>query len=219
MTQATTKKRKKRIRLPAELSGVERFEPTLEQGLSEQQVQLRHEQGLVNVDANKKGKSIAGIIFSDIFTFFNVLYIIIATILCIYGLWTQCTFVPVVVANTAIAILQEIKSKLTLDKLTLITEPHVKVRRDGADADIPVTELVLDDVFTVSGGEQISTDGVVLDGFVEVNESILTGESDAVVKRQGDTLYAGSFVVSGICTAKVQAVGKYNYISKLTSRY
>ena len=218
MTQATTKKRKKRVRLPAELSGVERFEPTLEQGLSEQQVQLRNEQGLVNVDANKKGKSIAGIIFSDIFTFFNVLYIIIATILCIYGLWTQCTFVPVVVANTAIAILQEIKSKLTLDKLTLITEPHVKVRRNGADADIPVTELVLDDVFTVSGGEQISTDGIVLDGFVEVNESILTGESDAVVKRQGDTLYAGSFVVSGICTAKVQAVGKYNYISKLTSR-
>ncbi len=214
----TTKKRSKRIKLPADLNGVERFEPSVEQGLTDQQVDVRKEQGFINVDTTKKGKSIPRIIFSNIFTFFNVLYIVIATILCIYGLWTQCTFIPVVLSNTAIAIVQEIKSKLTLDKLNLITEPHIKVRRNGADADITVTELVLDDVFSVSGGEQISADSVVLDGYVEVNEAILTGESDAVIKRKGDTLYAGSFVVSGNCVARVEAIGKYNYIAKLTGR-
>ena len=218
MEDSTAKKSKKRVKLPPDLNGVERFSPTVEQGLSSEQVEARTEQGFVNADTSKKGKSIAEIIFSDIFTFFNVVYIIIATILCIYGLWQQCTFVPVVVANTAIAIVQEIKSKLTLDKLNLITEPHVKVRRNGSDADITVTELVLDDVFSVSGGEQISADSVVLDGYVEVNEAILTGESDAVIKRKGDTLFAGSFVVSGTCTAQVTSVGRYNYIAKLTGR-
>lgn len=212
------KKRKKRVKLPNDLSTVGRFAPTVENGLTTEEVQTRNEQGLVNVDSGKKGKSIAGIIFSDIFTFFNIIYIIITIILCVYGLWSQCTFLPVVVANTAIAIVQEIKSKLTLDKLNLMTEPHVKVRRDGAEEDISVKELVLDDIFTVAGGEQISTDSVVLDGFVEVNESILTGESDAVTKRKGDTLFAGSFVVSGSCMAQVVAVGKFNYISKLTGR-
>ncbi len=218
MNENPTKKRKKRVKLPADLSGVQRFAPTVQRGLTAEEVQTRNEQGLINSDGGKKGKSIAGIIFSDVFTFFNVIYIIITVILCIYGLWKQCGFLPVVVANTAIAIIQEIKSKLTLDKLNLITEPHVKVRRDGEDVDVSVKELVLDDIFFVSGGEQLSTDSVVLDGFVEVNEAILTGESDAVIKRKGDTLFAGSFVVSGACTAQVVSVGKYNYISKLTGR-
>ena len=218
MKDATAKKKRKRVKLPADLSKVERFDVSAEQGLTDEQVAIRQEQGLVNADTSKKGKSIVGIIFSDIFTFFNVVYIIIATILCIYGLWTQCTFVPVVVANTAIAIVQEIKSKLTLDKLNLITEPHVSVKRNGNNADLTVKELVLDDIVSVSGGEQISADSIVLDGYVEVNESILTGESDAVVKRAGDVLYAGSYVVSGSCVARITAVGKYNYISKLTGR-
>lgn len=218
MNETAAKKPKKRVKLPSDLKGTARFEPSAETGLTDEQVRERFEQRLVNVDVAKKGKSVVGIIFSNIFTFFNVLYIIIATVLCIYGLWQQCTFVFVVVSNTAIAIVQEIKSKLTLDKLTLITEPHVKVRRNGADSDIPVTELVLDDIITLFGGEQISADCIVLDGYAEVNESILTGESDAVVKRKGDILYAGSFVVSGTCTAKVDAVGKYNYIAKLSGR-
>ncbi len=218
MANEATKKHRKRVKLPNDLADVERFSPEIQQGLNDEQVDLRKAQGYVNVDATKKGKSIAGIIFSDIFTFFNVIYIIIAVILCVYGLWTQCTFLPVVVANTAIAIVQEIKSKLTLDKLNLITEPHIKAIRNGKQTDIAVTDLVLDDVVTVSGGEQISADGIVLDGYVEVNEAILTGESDAVIKRKGDTLFAGSFVLSGSCTAQISAVGKYNYIAKLTGR-
>ena len=200
------------------MSGVERFSPPTDVGLSAEQVEQRLSQGFVNVDTTKRGKSITGIIVSNIFTFFNVIYIIIATILIVYGLANQCTFLPVVIANTAIAIVQEIKSKITLDKLNLITEPQIKVVRNGETVAISVKELVLDDVVYISGGEQISADSVVLDGFVEVNEAILTGESDAVIKRKGDTLFAGSFVVSGGCTAQVTAVGKYNYIANLTGR-
>ena len=221
MTTATTqneKRKTRRVKLPRDLSGVTRFSPSVGTGLTVEQVEERQNQGLVNVDTTKKGKSIAGIIFSNVFTFFNVVYIIIATILIIYGLAGQCTFLPVVIANTAIAIVQEIKSKITLDKLNLITEPQIRVKRGGKISEISVKELVLDDVVFIAGGEQISADSVVVDGYVEVNEAILTGESDAVIKRKGDTLYAGSFVVSGECTAKVSAVGRYNYIANLTGR-
>ena len=221
MTEPTNNEKKRklpRVKLPRDLSGVERFSPRADSGLTSEQVQSRYAQGLVNVDTTKKGKSIAGIIFSNVFTFFNVVYIIIATILIAYGLAMQCTFLPVVIANTAIAIVQEIKSKITLDKLNLITEPQIKVKRDGKTMEISVKDLVLDDIVSVNGGEQISADSIVLDGYVEVNEAILTGESDAVIKRKGDTLYAGSFVVSGSCTAQVSAVGKYNYIANLTGR-
>lgn len=216
--QQASKKRRKRVKLPADLSAVERFDVHQTEGLNETQLQSRLEQGLVNVDYAKRGKSIGGIIFSNVFTFFNIIYMIIATILCIYGLANQCTFLPVVLANTAIAIVQEIKSKLTLDKLNLITEPKVTVVRNGAEKEISINELVLDDVVHLSDGAQISADCEVLDGFVEVNESILTGESDAVTKRMGDTLFAGSFIVSGRCVAKVCKVGKYNYVAGLTGK-
>ncbi len=218
MANSTTKKRNKKVKLPADLSSVTRFCPSKDAGLLLPQVEERVEQGLVNHDNSRRGKSVFGIIVSNVFTFFNIVYIVIATVLCVYGMAAQCTFLPVVIANTAIAIIQEIKSKLTLDKLNLITEPKVKVLRQGESQEIPVRELVLDDIAYITGGEQIAADSIVLDGFVEVNEAILTGECDAVVKRQGDTLYAGSFVVSGSCTACVSAVGKYNYISKLTGR-
>ncbi len=217
MTDGKTK-RNKRVKLPDNLSGVERFAPNKDFGLTFEQVTARQENGLINKDATKRGKSILGIILTNLFTFFNVIYIVISVILCVYGLASQCTFLPVVVANTAIAIVQEIKSKLTLDKLNLITEPQIKVIRDGENREISIRDLVLDDITYLSGGEQISADSIVLDGFVEVNESILTGESDAVTKRAGDTLYAGSFIVSGSCTAQVSSVGKYNYISGLTGR-
>lgn len=211
-------KTNKRIKLPSDLTGVGRFSPNKDEGLTSDQVALRNEQGFVNVDNSRKGKSILGIVLSNIFTFFNVVYMVITVILCVSGLASQCTYLPVVLANTAIALIQEIKSKLTLDKLNLITEPQVKVVRDNESQDIAVSELVLDDIVYLASGEQISADCIVMDGYVEVNEAILTGESDAVTKRAGDTLYAGSYVVSGSCTAKVSSVGKYNYIASLTGR-
>lgn len=200
------------------IESVERFVVSKTDGLTEQQVALRQEQGLVNVDTTKRGKSIAGIVFSNVFTFFNIIYMIIAVVLCLYGLAAQCSFLPVVIANTAIAIIQEIKSKLTLDKLNLITQPKVKVVRNGQVSEISVDQLVLDDVVEIANGAQISADCEVLDGFVEVNESILTGESDAVTKRVGDVLLAGSYVVSGSCTARVCKVGKFNYVASLSGK-
>ena len=218
LQEDSVKRRRKRIKLPEDLSQVERFAASETQGLSAEQVESRIETGFVNVDGTRRGKSIAGIIFSNLFTFFNIIYIIIAVVLCLYGLASQCTFLPVVIANTAIAIIQEIKSKLTLDKLNLLNEPKIEVMRDGEKKEIPVTELVLDDVVHLYGGAQISADSKVLSGFVEVNESILTGESEAVTKRQGDTLYAGSYVLSGSCVARVDCVGKYNYVSNITGK-
>ena len=218
MNDNSNKKFKRRLKLAKNLDGIERFAPSEDVGLTAEQVNLRNEQGLVNVDKTKHGKSFVGIILSNVFTFFNIIYIVIAVVLCLYGLASQCTFLPVVIANTLIAIVQEIKSKITLDRLNLITEPRIKALRDGDWTEIAITEIVLDDVVTLSSGEQITADSVVLDGFVEVNESILTGESDAVIKRKGDTLFAGSYVVSGTCTAQVMAVGKFNYISSLTGR-
>lgn len=211
-------KRSKRLKPPSNFDSVERFDVPVEKGLTTEQVQSRWESGLVNVDTSKRGKSIAGIIFSNIFTFFNIIYLVITVILGLYNHLDQCGFLPVVVANTGIAIIQEIKSKLTLDKLNLITEPKVKVLRNGDEEEISVNDLVLDDIVFLSNGAQISADCEVVDGLVEVNESILTGESDAVTKRTRDTLFAGSFVVSGSCTAKVCKVGKFNYISSLTSK-
>lgn len=213
-----TKKGCKRTTAPSELNSVERFVVPANTGLSAEQVLLRQQQGLANIDTTRRGKSIFGIVFSNVFTFFNVIYMVIAVILCLYGLASQCSFLPVVIANTAIAIVQEIKSKLTLDKLNLITQPKVKVIRQAEVCEISVDQLVLDDVILLSSGAQISADCEVVEGFVEVNESILTGESDAVTKRVGDVLFAGSFVVSGNCTAKVSKVGKFNYISSLSGK-
>lgn len=209
---------KRNVRLPSDLSSVQRFDVDADTGLTSEQLLARQQSGLVNFDSQKKGKSIVGIILSNTFTFFNVIYIIIAAILLYYGMPKQCSFLPVVLANTLIAIVQEIKAKRTLDRLSLITEPRVNAVRDGAVTDISVNEIVLDDILRLSVGEQISADSVVLSGFVEVNESILTGESDSVTKRAGDMLYAGSYIVSGGCVARVVAVGKYNYVAGLTVR-
>ncbi|MBR7177519.1 MAG: HAD-IC family P-type ATPase [Clostridia bacterium] len=201
-----------------QLEGVERFVAPVKVGLTAAQVEQRNSQGLTNVDNSKKGKSVLGILLSNIFTYFNMIYFIIALVLCLYGMPFECTFVFVVAANTVIAIVQEIKAKKTLDKLNIISEPRVKILRDGLADMHPVSEIVLDDIVLLSNGEQISSDCIVMDGFVEVNEAILTGESEAVVKRAGDTLFAGSFIVGGSCTARVSAVGKYNYIAGLTGR-
>lgn len=197
---------------------VERYQTDTKVGLTAEQVSSRIDQGLVNVDGTRKSKSIVGIILSNLLTFFNIIYLIITILLVTNGKWHQCSYLPVVIANTSIAIIQEIKSKLTLDKLKLIIQPQIQVVRDGVTLEVGVDQLVLDDVVTLSSGSQISADCIVLDGFVEANESILTGESDAITKKAGDVLYAGSYVVSGSCTARVNAVGKFNYIAGLTGR-
>ena len=210
--------RKKKRRKTPDLSLAQRYCPRADEGLTSEQVESRKEDGYVNELSRKQGKSVLQIFLGNIFTFFNMLYLVIAVILMVYAQWTQITFLIVAVVNTGIAIFQEIKSKKSLDKLRIVAAPAVKVVRDGKETEISVEEIVLDDVMKLETGVQICADAVVLEGQTEVNESMLTGESESVVKKKGDNLFAGSYVVSGACLARADKIAEANYIEGLTSR-
>lgn len=209
-----TEVKKKKAAVP--LHEAKRFRPSADVGLSEAQVDSRIEDGLVNGLSKKTGKSYLQIILTNLFTFFNFIYIIVFVALAYFGLWNQILFMAVLVANTGIAIIQEIKSKRTIEKLSIVSAPVATVIRGGEEQEVTVDEVVLDDVMLLSLGKQICADCVVMDGSVEVNEAMLTGESVPVQKKKGDTLYAGSYVTSGSCVARVDKVGEYNYIQNLT---
>ncbi len=200
------------------LENVERFNPEFTSGLSAKQVQQRIQEGLTNVDDTNKGKTIFQIFITNIFTFFNMLLLGIAILLIIFGKARQTLFLGVAVINTAIGIYQEIKSKNTIDKLKLVSAQNVKVVRDNKTEIIHSQNLVLDDVYTLSNGDQIPADSIVLDGSFEVNESLLTGESLPVKKMVGDKIFAGSFIVSGSCIVKVEKVGRFNYANTIQSK-
>lgn len=197
---------------------INRFVPDLQNGLTRAQVDERLRLSLINQLTEKRGKSIFEIFTSNIFTFFNLIYIVLATILIIYGQWTQINFLLVAFCNTSIAIIQEIRSKKSLDKLRLVNSPKATVIRDGVTKKINANEVVLDDILIFSTGGSICVDSIVLEGYVEVNESILTGESDSVVKNVGDTLFAGSYVTAGNCIARADKIAEYNYIENLTQK-
>lgn len=216
--ESVSKYIKKHPKSIANLEDVQRYVTEPINGLNEQQVHKRLEEGLINVDMSKHGKSYARIILGNIFTFFNMLYIVIAAVLLAFGQFKNVLFLSIIVCNTTIAIVQEIKSKRMLDKLNIVTVPQVKVVRNGEKLTLPVTDIVLDDIVHIDTGDQISCDSVVVEGSMEVNESIITGESEPVIKNVGDSLYAGSFVVAGKCVARADKVGKYNYIAGLSGR-
>lgn len=207
-------KKKKKPAVPLHLA--ERYTPKVGKGLSQSQVDARVEDGLTNHSDKNSGKTYAQIFLSNIFTFFNFIYIIVFIALAYFGQWNQIFFMAVLVANTGIAIIQEIKSKKTIEKLSVVSAPVATVLRDGVEIEIPVGEVVLDDIMILTLGKQICADCILVEGGVEVNESMLTGESVPVLKKKGDTLYAGSFVTSGKCVAQVDKVGEYNYIEGLT---
>lgn len=202
----------------ASLEKAERFYPAVEMGLTNDQVTKRFKDGLFNVSANKSGKSYFSIFISNIFTFFNMLTFAVAIALIIFGSGFEKLFFMVIVsANILIGIIQEIRSKITVDKLKLVTAPTAIVVRDGVRETIPVSEIVLDDIIYVEMGKQICADSIVVRGEAELNESLLTGESVPVKKKAGDVLYSGSFVSSGNCYARVDKVGAANYVEKLSS--
>lgn len=173
---------------------------------------LNHYNNENNVKTTKTGWQI---IRDNIFTFFNMLYIVITVILCLAHSWSNLTFLPIVLANVIISIYQEFKAKKIVEKLSLVSAPKATVIRDGEEVVIPTENVVIDDIIRYSNGNQIITDSIVKKGFIEVNESMITGEPDAILKQEGDMLYSGSFVVSGTCLAQVENVGKNNYIEKL----
>lgn len=198
-----------------------RYNTDLNEGLSGEIVEHRNQQGLTNEKPVGSTKTIPAIIFSNIFTFFNLLnFAIAAWQISALGIGAikYLFFIVIVTANIIISIVQEIRSKLMIDKLSILSAPSATILRDGDIYDIPVSEVVLDDILCLSSGKQIASDSVLLEGEIEVNESLLTGESNAISKKTGDVLYGGSFVVSGNCKARVERVGKDNYIEKLTSQ-
>ena len=198
---------------------VERFLPGLEEGLSQEQVRIRFRQFLFN-DVNKKySKSYASIVFGNICTFFNFLCLVVALALIYAGApITQFLFVAIFAFNLLIGILQEILAKRQIDKLSVLLSSSVKVVRGGILLEIPIKEIVLDDVILLEAGQQVPADCILADGNVEVNESLLTGESVPVKKQPGEMLYAGSFIASGNCRVRAEKVGSATYLNSLTSK-
>ncbi len=211
---------KKKSQQPTpEFLNVQRFHAHPSEGLSSLQVEERMEQGLVNKTGKKYSKTYRSIFIGNLCTFFNLLCLLAAVALLIARApITQFMFVLIFLCNIAFGIVLEIRAKRKLDKLTILSSPTAKVVRNGVKEDIPVEEIVVDDVILLSAGQQVPADCVALDGNAELNESLLTGESVPIKKEEGNPLYAGSFVASGHIAARVDKIGDHTYISKLTAQ-
>lgn len=198
---------------------VERYNPDVDKGLTLNEVEARMMAGYINKVNTGSSKTIAGILFTNTFTFFNILTIGIAVwLLTSQAAIKQLDFLVVILANLVIGIIQEIKAKKTIDNLSLLSAPTAIVIRNSLEIEIAINNIVIDDIIKLTGGKQISADAVVREGTLEVDESLLTGESDIIIKKHGDPLYSGSFVVSGKAMAQVVAVGSDIYVQKLTSQ-
>lgn len=189
----------------------------IETGLSKQQVADRIEKGFVNGDFNIPSKSIKQIFKDNCLTFFNFINVLLAAFVVAVGSFKNCLFLGVILCNTAIGIFQEIRSKRAVDRLALISAPKAAVLRDGKEGTIAVKDIVLDDIMLLSAGRQICSDCRVAYGECEVNESLITGESDPVMKKVGDEILSGSFVICGNAKAQVIRIGEDNYANKITS--
>lgn len=195
-----------------------RYQTDKEHGLSEEQINERIEHKLVNDTKIKTSNSYLQIFCKNIFTVFNIIWLVIAIALMCVGAWSDLLFLFVVIANTAISISQEIKAKNTVEKLSMVSAPKIKVVRMGLQLEVKGEDLLLDDIIMLENGNQIPADCIIVDGNVEANESLLTGESNLIKKGEGDQLLAGSFIVSGVCYARVDKVGKGNYIQTVAER-
>ena len=185
-------------------------------GLTDEEVRQRVEEGFTNRTDISTDKTTKEIVISNVFTYFNLIFLVITILLIMVGSFRNLTFLPIIIGNTVIGIVQEIRAKKTLEKMSLLNAPHADVIRNGSVKQISTDELVKDDVILLTAGKQICADAVVISGNIQVNESLLTGEADEVEKTEGSTLMSGSFVVSGECYAQLEKVGNESYISKLS---
>lgn len=186
-------------------------------GLTAREVSERVKNGQSNGSMDIKTKSIPRIFRDNIFTLFNLINVILAVLIAIVGSWRNMLFMGVIVSNIAIGIFQEIRSKRVIDRLSIISAPKAHLIRDGCEQILPVSEIVTDDIMLLASGRQVCADGVIINGECEADESLITGESDPVTKRQGDELLSGSFIVSGSCTARAVRVGAESTSGKITS--
>ena len=187
-----------------------------QKGLSRKQVSERMHAGLDNTAVKPPSKSVRQIVTSNVFTYFNFVFITIAVVLILVRSYRDLTFMPLIIANTFIGIFQEIRSKILLDHLILMNVPRARVIRDGKLQRVAAEKLVRDDVVLFRAGDQIVADAIVLDGNAAVNESLLTGEADEIQKQKDAELLSGSYVVSGSVYARLTKVGEQSYINQLT---
>ena len=193
-----------------------RYRPDYRTGLTSQQVQEHRLHGWTNCAVEPPSKTTQDIVRENVFTYFNLIFAVLAVLLCIVGSFRDLTFLPVIIANTLIGIIQEVRAKQVLDNLTMLNAPRATVVRDGKKHVVDAEDLVIDDIVIFKAGSQVCADAEVCAGEVQVNESLLTGEADEITKRKGAKLMSGSFIVSGQCHARLDKVGEDSYISKLT---
>lgn len=196
----------------------EKLDVNIIDGLSSNEVYERVKVGKVNTSNTKNSKSYKQIIVDNTFTLFNFVNLVLAILVAFTGSFKNLFFIGIVILNVAIGIVQEIRAKKILDKITLLVSTKVKVIRDGKEATIEMDEVVIDDVVILSTGNQVVADSILKEGYLEVNESLLTGESDIVKKMPGDFIYSGSFITSGRAKVQVENVGEDNYAIKISEK-
>ncbi len=195
---------------------IPRLETDPDTGLSSEQVRARLSGGYANEKPSPPTKTVGQIFRDNILTYFNLVFVILGVCVALVGSYRNLTFLPVIFVNTAIGIVQELRSKRAVDRLTLLTERGARVIRDGREQTVPPDRTVRDDIVMLGAGAQIYADAVVLSGQCRVNESLITGEADEIAKRPGDELRSGSFVVSGEVRARLTNVGGESFAARLT---
>lgn len=195
---------------------IKRYKVNLKTGLLIDEVEERRRQGLVNYDTSLPTKTKGQIIKENVFTWFNMLNLILGLAVFLVGSYKNLTFLGIVICNTLISTFQELNSKKVIDKLSVIAATKIMVLRNGKKEIIKMDEIVLDDILCLSMGNQIITDCILKEGDIEVNESFITGEADTILKHPGDMLLSGSFVVSGNALAQVEHIGLDNYTAKIS---
>lgn len=209
-------KTRKKAENIGERRALPRIDASMSTGLTEEQAKTLRDNGYANVQPSPPSKTVGQIIFTNVFTYFNMVFFILAGCVIAVGSYRNLMFMPIVITNMIIGVVQEIRSKKTLDKLTILSAPKGTVIREGAQKSIGTDEMVRDDVVIFNVGNQIYADAIVMGGEVKVNEALVTGEADEVTKVIGDTLLSGSFVVAGSCHARLDRVGYDSFASRLT---
>ena len=211
-----TQEQRQQGRDTSQRSEIVRLSPDCMEGLSRQQAEERMEGGWGNEEVEASSLTVRDIIRKNVCTYFNLIFAVLAVLVSITGSFRNLTFLPVVIINTVVGIVQEVRAKRILDKMNMLNAPHAEVVREGKTQKVASTELVLDDIVIFPSGSQVCADAVICQGQVRVNESLLTGESEEIEKKEGDLLLSGSFITAGKCRARLDRVGRDSYISQLT---
>ena len=194
-----------------------RLKPSIQTGLTEKEVESQRQKGLVNFILDDGSKSVSDIIKSNVFTLFNIINFILAFAIICVGSFKNLAFMGIIILNTLISIIQELRSKKALDKLKVVSNTKAQVIREKKLKQIDISEIVLDDIIVYKLGDQVVVDAMMKEGEVLVNESFITGEAENILKKKGDVLLSGSFIVSGKATCQVEHIGLDNYTAKISS--